>query len=220
MVVKPSSPKAVQGEATRQALVRAARELFGSRGYADTSLDAIVGAAGVTKGALYHHFSGKEELFRVVFEEVKRELNAKLRVILRAPDPWDPWAAIIAGCRTYIETHTDPAVQRIVLLDARAVLSHDAWRRVDSQWGAVMFRGAFRSAMNHGTMVRLPLSTLAMIVTGALTEACLLVANADDPDAARAEALTVVEHLLQGLRVTSSASQTSPRSPEAVAQPD
>jgi AcrR family transcriptional regulator len=197
MEVKSASLKVVQGEATREALLAAARELFGTRGYSETSLEAIAGAAGVTKGALYHHFSGKEQLFQLVFEDVKRELSSHLAKML--PDP-DPWKGLVAACRGYIETHTDPAVQRIVLLDARSVLSHEAWRRVDSQWGAVMFRGAFRRAMNRGIVVHLPLNTLAMIVTGALAEACLVVANSDDPASARTEALSVIEHLLQGLR--------------------
>jgi AcrR family transcriptional regulator len=199
MEVNARSLKVVQGEATREALVAAARSLFGAQGYAESSLDAIAAAAGVTKGALYHHFSGKEELFLVVFEEVKRELSSRLTAVL--PDP-DLWQGILAGCRTYIEAHTDPAVQRIVLLDARSVLSHEAWRRVDSEWGAVMFRGAFRGAVNRGIILPLPLNTLAMIVTGALAEACLLVANADDPDSARAESLAVIEQLLHGLRAT------------------
>lgn len=197
MDVKASPLTGVQGEATRVALISAARGHFGTRGYSETSLDAVAATAGVTKGALYHHFSGKEELFALVFEAVKRELSSHLAAALRDSDPW---TGIVAACRTYIEAHTDPAVKRIVLLDARAVLSPDAWRRVDGQWGAVMFRGAFRRAMNRGIFVRLPLNTLAMIVTGALAEACLLVADAQDPDSARAEALTVVVQLLQGLR--------------------
>lgn len=199
MEVKTQSLKIIQGEATREGLVAAARSLFGMQGYAETSLDSIAAAAGVTKGALYHHFAGKEELFLVVFEEVKRELSSRLTVVL--PDP-DLWRGILAGCRTYIEAHTDPEVQRIVLLDARSVLSHDAWRRVDSEWGAVMFRGAFRRAVNRGIIVPLPLNTLAMIVTGALAEACLLVANSDDPDSSKAESLAVIEQLLHGLRPT------------------
>lgn len=196
MVVKGNQLRA-QGEATREALTGAARDLFGTRGYAETSLDAIVAAAGVTKGALYHHFSGKEELFAAVFEQVKRELSARIAPALQTKDPW---TGIVDACRTYIEIHTDPTVERIVLLDARAVLKPDAWRRVDGQWGAVMFRGAFRRAMNRGVFVALPLNTLAMIVTGALAEACLLVADADDPEAARTEALRVVVQLLEGLR--------------------
>jgi AcrR family transcriptional regulator len=195
MAVKVNT-KAIQAEATREALVAAARGLFGTRGYSETSLDAIAAKAAVTKGALYHHFSGKEELFGLVFEQVKRELSSKLTAVL--PDP-DPWTGIVAACRTYIETHTDPAVKRIVLLDARAVLSPEAWRRVEGEWGAVMFRGAFRRAMNRRIFVQLPLNTLAMVVTGALSEACLLVADAEDPDAAREDALSVVVQLLQGL---------------------
>jgi AcrR family transcriptional regulator len=197
MQVNETSLKVVQGEATRDALVAAARESFGTRGYSETTLDGIAASAGVTKGALYHHFTGKEELFQLVFEQVKRELSSKLRIVLRHPDPWK---RLVAACRTYIELHTDPAVQRIVLLDARSVLSHEAWRRVDSQWGAVMFRGAFRQAVNEGIVVDLPLNSLAMIITGALSEACLIVANADDPASARTAAFSVIEQLLQGLR--------------------
>jgi AcrR family transcriptional regulator len=206
MEVKGSVPRSQQGEATRGALLGAARELFGTRGYAETSLDAVVAAAGVTKGALYHHFSGKEDLVGAVFEQVKRGLSGQIAQALqtyrRDPGPGDPWTGLVEACRTYIEIHTDPAVERIVLRDARAVLSPDAWRRVDGEWGAVMFRGAFRRAMNRGVFVRLPLNTLAMIVTGALAEACLLVADAEDPDEARAEALDVVVRLLTGLQAT------------------
>lgn len=206
MVVKGQTPRARRGEATREALLAAGRDLFGTCGYAETSLDAVVAAAGVTKGALYHHFSGKQELFEAVFEQVKRELSAQIARALQAyrrdPGPEDPWNGIVEACRTYIEIHTDPAVERIVLRDARAVLSPDAWRRVDREWGAVMFRGTFRRAVNRGVMVRLPLNTLAMIVTGALAEACLLVAEAEDPEAARTETLSVVVKLLEGLRTT------------------
>ena len=196
-MVKETQLKAPHGEATREALIAAARDLFGSRGYGGTSLDAIVAATGVTKGALYHHFSGKKHLFGAVFELVKRELSSQIAPALQSSDPW---IGIVDACRTYIEIHTDPAVERIVLLDARAVLSPDAWRRVDGQWGAVMFRGAFRRAINRGVLVPLPLNTLAMIVTGALAEGCLLVTDAEDPGAVRAEVLNVVAQPLDGLR--------------------
>lgn len=206
MSVKRQLDRSRQGEATREALLAAGRDLFGTRGYAETSLDAVVAEAGVTKGALYHHFSGKKELFEAVFEQVKRELSAQiasaLQVFRRDPGPEDPWDGIVAACRTYIEIHTDPAVERIVLRDARAVLSPDAWRRVDSEWGAVMFRGTFRQGMNRGVFVSLPLNAVAMIVTGALAEACLLVAEAEDQAAARADTLGVVLQLLEGLRAS------------------
>ena len=192
------SRRVAQGEATRHALLGGARALFGSQGYAETSLDEIVLAAGVTKGALYHHFSGKEELFRAVFQSVKEELS---RVVVEAQMDPDPWTSLLAGCRTFIEAHTDPGVQRIVLLDARAVLSWEAWHEVDSQYGTVILRSVLRRAVNHGLIEPHPLNSLATILSGGLTEACMLVANAADPAAARVEAIEIIERLLQGLRV-------------------
>ena len=192
------SKKVAHGEATRHALLATARELFGAKGYAETSLDEIVHASGVTKGALYHHFSGKESLFLAVFESVKQELS---RIVAEAQMPPEPWESLLAGCRTFIEVHTDPAVQRIVLLDARSVLSWEAWHEVDSKWGTVILRAALRRVTNHGIIRPEPLNSLAAILSGALTEACMLVANAEDPDAARAEAIGVIERLLRGLQV-------------------
>lgn len=198
MEVKTRTAKEVQGEETRTFLVEAATTLFGERGYKATSLDAIAAEAGVTKGALYHHFTGKDDLFRTVYETVKRDLSTELTRVLPHPDPW---TGLIEACRVYIEGHTDPSVVRIVLLDARAVLNHDVWREVDRQWGAVMFRGAFRRAMNRGVMVQAPLNEVAMLINGALAEACLLVVNSEDPDRAKRETLTVIEHLMRGLLV-------------------
>lgn len=193
------SRKVAQGEATRKALLDAARDLFGARGYAETSLDQIVAAAGVTKGALYHHFGGKEQLFREVFRSVKQELS---RVVAAAQWQPDPWEALLAGCRTFIEAHTDPGLQRILLLDGRAVLSWEAWHEVDSEYGTVILRSALRRALNHGLIEPQPLKSLATILSGSLTEACMLVANAEDPGAARREAVAIVERVVQGLRVS------------------
>lgn len=200
MVVKEVTRKEEQGAETRRALMDAASKLFGSRGYADSSLESIVHLAGVTKGALYHHFSGKEDLFAAVFEAAKRDLAQQLQPVLHNSDPW---IGLVEACRTYIRIHTDPSVQRIVLVDSRSVLSHEAWRRVDSQWGAVMFRVAFRRAVNHDVIRALPLNTLASILTGALTDACHVVANSNDPEAAQEETMAVIEAMLEGLRTDS-----------------
>jgi AcrR family transcriptional regulator len=206
MLVNMVVAKTLHGGVTRDALLDAGRELFGTRGYTDTSLDAVVATAGVTKGALYHHFSGKRQLFEAVFAQVKRELSLRIAPALQMyrgdPGPDEPWSGLVEACRIYIEIHTDPAVERIVLRDARSILSPDAWRRVDGEWGAVMFRGTFRRAINRGIIVPLPLNALAMIVTGALAEACFLVAEAKDPQAARSETLKVIVQLLEGLRPT------------------
>ena len=116
--------RVAQGDATRAALVAAARDLFGTQGFAETSTDEIVVRAGVTKGALYHHFSGKEDLFRAVFEQVQHEVSDQAVAEFLGSDSW---AALLNGCTLWVDAHLDPSVRRIVLQDARAVL---AWEDV------------------------------------------------------------------------------------------
>jgi AcrR family transcriptional regulator len=185
------------GEATREALVDAAAELFGTAGYAATSVDEIVAAAGVTKGALYHHFTDKEALFRAVFERVQREVSDKAVAEFLQPDPWE---ALEGGCRLWIDAHLDPAVRQIVLADAKSVLGWEAARAIETRFSAVALRGALRKAMTAGVVERLPLRPAALMLTGALSEACLYVAEADDPDQARAEVSEVLASVLGGLR--------------------
>ena len=110
--------RVAQGMATRVALLQAARELFGERGYAATATEDIVARAGVTKGALYHHFGGKDDLFRAVFEHVSNEVSDEAVVDFLLPDSWQ---ALVLGCNHWVDAHLDPAVQRIALRDARAV---------------------------------------------------------------------------------------------------
>lgn len=204
-VVNPKSKKVEQGKATRETLLLAARKLFGTQGYAATSLDEIVQAADVTKGAFYHHFSCKEEIFLRVFEAVKKELSRAAFVldidVILDQDNDEVWRDLLDRCRMFIELHTDPEVRRIVLLDARSVLTWDDWRKIENEYGVVMLRADLRRAMNRGIIKPLPLSALAMILTGALNEACMLVANAEDHTKALNEALAIIEQFLDGLRV-------------------
>src|SRR5436190_5322191 len=127
------------GEATRAALLRVARELFGEQGYAATSVEEIVATAGVTKGALYHHFGDKADLFKAVFQEVKREVSDRVVEVYNRPDPWE---SLTEGCSIWIDAHLDPSIRRIVLADARAVLGWETLRDLESQYGAVALRGA------------------------------------------------------------------------------
>jgi AcrR family transcriptional regulator len=206
--MESKSKKVEQGDATRQALLRAARQLFGANGYAATSLDDIVEKARVTKGALYHHFSSKEELFRRVFEAVKKEVSGQV-FPARAVTAADTWEDLLERCRAFVDAHVDARVQRIVLLDARAVLSWQQWQDVERDYGTVMLRAGLRRAMHRGVIDPQPLHALAMILGGALTAACMLVANADDPAQARREATSIVERLLEGLRSSVTASSPS-----------
>ena len=191
------SKKVQQGEATSRALLDAARTLFGERGYVATSLDEVAQAAKVTKGALYHHYSGKQELFAAVYEQVKREVSERAASAFLEPDPWE---RLYAGCRAMLAAHLDAPVQRILLQDAQAVLDPDTIRRVENRYGAVVLRGALRSAIRAGVVRPLPLKPLALMLTGAIIEGCMVIADADDPAQAREDVGIVLTSLLEGLR--------------------
>jgi AcrR family transcriptional regulator len=192
--------RVAQGEATRGALLDAARQLFGSQGYGATSTEEIVALAGVTKGALYHHFADKEDLFRAVFEQLQRETSDQVvREFLQS----DPWEALVAGCRLWVEAHLDPAVRQIALIDARAVLGWEAARSIETRYSTVALRGALRKAMHAGVLERQPLRPLALMLTGALGEACQYLAEAQDTEEARWEVACLVANLLSGMRVPS-----------------
>jgi AcrR family transcriptional regulator len=191
--------RAAQGAATRAALLQAARELFGSVGFADTSLDDVVARAHVTKGALYHHFGSKEGLFAAVYEQVQREVSDRVVEEFLLPDPWE---ALLVGCDLWIDAHVDPSVQRIVLRDARAVLGWEVVRDVENRYGVVPLRGVLRRAVRVGLIEGGSLRPLALMVMGSLTEACFYVADADDPPAAREEVRTLTQKLLEGIART------------------
>jgi AcrR family transcriptional regulator len=187
-----------QGDATRLALVAAARDLFGERGYTATSIEEVAAHAGVTKGAVYYHFGGKANLFQEVYEEVMREVSDQ--VVSKFNEP-DHWTALTSGCQLMIDAQLDPAVRRIALHDARSVLNWDVVHLIESRYGAVGIRGALRKAMHGGVIEPQPLRPLALLLAGALSEACFYVADAEDPAQARAEVGRLVVRILEGLKV-------------------
>ena len=200
MAVKISNGKdrrEAQGDATRLSLLVAARQLFGDTGYAATSIDDVAVRAGVTKGAVYHHFGGKANLFQEVYEQVMREISDQ--VVSKFNEP-DHWVALTSGCQLMIDAQLDPAVRRIALHDARSVLSWDVVHLIESRYGAVGIRGALRKAMHGGVIEPQPLRPLALLLAGALSEACFYVADADDPTQARAEVGRLVVRILEGLK--------------------
>jgi AcrR family transcriptional regulator len=151
----------------------------------------------VTRGALYHHFAGKEDLFRAVFEEVEREVTE--RVAKASVSTPDPLAALRRGCQEFLDAALDPAVQRIVLVDAPAVLGWSTWRELEARYGLGLTTMGLQAAMDAGAIERQPLEPLAHMLLASLNEAALLVAGADDPNATRAEVGQVVDHLLDRL---------------------
>jgi AcrR family transcriptional regulator len=176
--------------------VAAARRRFGTAGFAETSLDEVVATAHVTKGALYHHFASKEELFGAVYEQVLGEVSDQ--VVTRFLEP-DAWTSLVEGCDLWIEAHLDPAVRRIVLRDARAVLGWEAVRSAENRYGVVPLRGVLRRAVRQGAIGDFPLRPMALMVMGSLNEACLYVAEAEDQARARDEVRLLVRRGLSGL---------------------
>ena len=194
--------KAEQADATRAALSAAARELFTQRGYAATSTTEIVERAGVTRGALYHHFAAKDELFRAVFEQLESEVTE--HVAHQALTSDDPLEQLRRGTRAYLDACIDPAVQRVVLLDGPSVLGWETWQEIEQRYGYGLVLAGVEAAIGAGLISAQPVEPLAHVLFGALTEAGMVVARADEPRTARSEMEAAMDRLLDGLRAATS----------------
>jgi AcrR family transcriptional regulator len=198
--VTPS--KAEQADATRTALSAAARQLFTERGYAATSTTEIVERAGVTRGALYHHFAAKEDLFRAVFEQLEGEVTE--HVAKEALTGADPLEQLRRGTRAYLDACIDPAVQRVVLVEGPSVLGWQTWQEIEQRYGYGLVVAGVEAAIGAGLIEAQPVEPLAHVLFGALTEAGMVVARADDPGVARAHMEAAMDRLLDGLRASKS----------------
>jgi AcrR family transcriptional regulator len=198
-VARGRRTQAERSEVTQATLVGTARRLFAERGYAGVGTEEIVRDAGVTRGALYHHFDGKVGLFRAVFEQLEEELAQRLaEEALSRPDPWE---AMVAGLEMFLDVCVEPEVQRIALIDAPSVLGWEAWREIEGRYGLGLIRLGLENLMDAGIARRQPAEPLAHALLGALSEAGLYVARAHDVPAARGEMEDVLRAMLDGLRV-------------------
>jgi AcrR family transcriptional regulator len=191
-------PREEQAVATRTELLRVARELFAARGYADVGTEEIVRGANVTRGALYHHFTDKRDLFRAVHAQLADELLAQ--IVAETAGSADAWEALTRGMRAFLDLCEDPAVIRISHLDAPAVLGWAEWREVDAQHWLGLVTMALQEAMDSGVLQRREVQPLAHMLMGAMVEASMMIANAADPAAMRAEVEGPLLALLEGLR--------------------
>ncbi len=189
--------QAQRSAATRHALLDAGRTLFAERGFAGAGQEEIVERAGVTRGALSHHFGTKRGLFLAVVEEVQGDVAG--RIARAAVEEGDPMDQLRLGCLAFLDAAMDPSVGRIVLLEAPAVLGWQLWREIDAVHGLGLVTEALEHVMEAGLIERQPLQPLAHLLLAALNEAAMLVANADDPVDTRAQVGTTVERLLTRL---------------------
>ena len=190
--------QAERTEATTTALVDAARELFAQDGYAATSLDAVAAKARVTKGAVYHHFEGKQQLFEAVFAREVERLAAVLPAVYASKQ--DPWEAFEASCRAFLAECLEPGLQRIMLLDALAAMGWEGVRRMEAPL-LEMMEVAITRAVKAGRIAPRPAGPLAHFLYGALCETSMNVARADNQNAAYRKAVTELGHVMDGLRL-------------------
>jgi AcrR family transcriptional regulator len=195
----PRDGREQRSEATRSALVAAARSLFVDRGYAAVSTGDIARVAAVTRNALYYHFPTKEAVFRAVYENVEGELAERVLPAALAHDT--SRAQLEAGIEEFLDGCLDPTVARISVLQAPAALGFAQMREIDNRNYLGALRDGIRSAIDAGELPDLPADTLASMIIGALDEAALLIATADDPAAARHDAGLVAQALVDGLFV-------------------
>lgn len=188
--------------ATKEALVRAARPLFAAHGFGGVGTEAIVRAAGVTRGAMYHHFADKTELFAAVFEDVQADLTRRIGEAVDGSGLEDPVELMQLGARSWLDACAEPDVHRIVLVEAPAVLGWERWRQISLRQGMGLVQSILTVAMEVGRIPRQPVEPLAHVLIGALDEASLYVAQSDDPARARAEVVAVLEALLAALATT------------------
>jgi AcrR family transcriptional regulator len=193
--------QAERSEATREALIEAARPLFAERGYAGVGTEEIVRAAGVTRGALYHHFDGKRDLFEAVYERVEIELAERIAAGALAGGAGEPLAAMRAGAEMFLQACTEPEAQRIALLDGPSVLGWDRWREIAAKHGLGLIEATLQAAIEAGAIAEQPVRPLAHVLMGALDEAAMVVARAEDPEQTRAEVGRTLDSLLAGLSV-------------------
>ncbi|MET9216864.1 MULTISPECIES: TetR/AcrR family transcriptional regulator [unclassified Nocardia] len=194
-----ATARARQREETRRVLVTQSRRLFAAKGYAAVGLSEIVSASGVTKGALYHHFDSKAELFRAVLTQVQQEVGEQ--VAAAADAERDPWAQLTTGCAAFLRASADPLVQRIMLIDGPAVLGWHEWRALDEANSARHLHEALAALVDAGILAPQPIAPLTQLLSGAMNEAALWLATTADPGALP-DTITALDKLLAGLRTT------------------
>lgn len=191
-----------QGErsaTTREALVAAGRTLFTERRFAEVGTQQIVRAAGVTRGALYHHFADKTELFAAVFEVVEADVISRISAAVENAQPSDPIAALRLGASTWLDACGEPEVHRIGLLDAPAVLGLTRWREIGTRYSMRLVEGLVARAIEIGRIPQQPSEPLAHLLLGAVREGALYLVSAEDRIQAREDIGGAIDRLIQSL---------------------
>jgi len=186
-----------KGVATRQHIVGVATRLFTKSGFEETSIEAILSACAISRGALYHHFASKDELFLAVFEAIEREIAEATMAAAR--DIIDPTERLRVGCRAFLELARVDKVRQIALIDAPAVLGWEKWREVEERHGFGLLKASLKSAAKERGLRREPMDVLAQMLLAALIEAALLIARGEEPGAMMRSSRAAVDRIIDGI---------------------
>jgi AcrR family transcriptional regulator len=196
-VVVSEDRRRLRGESTRARLLEAATALFAQHGYEGASIESVLAATETSRGALYHHFAGKDALFEAVLERLHARIAREVAAAAReSPDPVE---ALRAGCFAWLRLARDPVVQRIVLIDAPAVVGWEHWRELDERYSFGMLKASLIAITADRDIGDELLDVLAHMLLAALSEAALLIARADDQEAATRAAEAAIDRLLESV---------------------
>jgi AcrR family transcriptional regulator len=191
--------QAERSAATQQALISAARRLWGERGYAEVGTPEIAEAAGVTRGAMYHQYADKAALFRAVIEAMDQEIIERLQASVAAAQPKTPADTMHAMADAWLDIAGEPEVRQLMLLDAPSVLGWREYREMSQQNSLVAAEQLLNAAVEAGQLRPQPLRPLALVLLGAFDEAAMYLARAEHPNEAREEVRAVIRDLIGGL---------------------
>jgi AcrR family transcriptional regulator len=186
-----------RGEATRGQLIAIATRMFAERGYEDTSIEAVLREAGVSRGSLYHHFPSKEALFEAVAEDVETSVGAQ--TLAAASEAGGPVEALRAGFVAWVRLAGDQVVRRILLIDGPSVLGWERWRAMEENHALGGIRAVVQIIADQGKVRPELVGTLANVLLASVNEVALLVARSDDKEAAMQVGAEAIDELLQRL---------------------
>jgi AcrR family transcriptional regulator len=193
-----------RGAATREHLIEVATTLFAERGYEETSIETVLHVASVSRGSLYHHFKNKEALFEAVLEAIENDTG--LRVMEAAAGATDPKEILRLGSLAWVQLAGDPVVQRVLLIDAPAVLGWERWRALEERHALGLIRGVLAAIADQGDLEPGLVDVFSHVILAAINEIALLIARSDQPDQEAQVGADAIDEVLSRLLGTSGAS--------------
>ncbi|MCI2237989.1 TetR/AcrR family transcriptional regulator [Paenibacillus sp. TRM 82003] len=208
-----------QSAATAAAVLGAARELYSCRGYVDVAVEEVATAAGVTRGAVYHHFGSRQGLFTAVLEQVQQQVAEQVQHAAQAAGE-DAWEQLVAGCRAFLTASTQAGVRRLLLVEAPAVLGWARWRELDARHSRRLLHEGVRELLGAGRLrtgpgIGVEAGAVVAVLSGAMDEAASWAASSPDPQAAAEQAWQVLHLLLGALRADAPAAGAGPGDPSS-----